>query len=314
MLDNKFYERLEKIYSKEDIKIIKSSFETKKREVSFRINTLKSNKQEIETFLWENNFKFKKVSFLPDSYILPEIIEKDIWNTSIYKDWKIYLQSISSQIPSTLLELKENDRVLDITAAPWSKTTQISALLKNTWEIVACEQNMIRMEKLKYNIKKLWCTNITTFKWDARKLQNFYKKESFDSILADLPCSWEWRINLNNPKTYSFWNEPNIKRNYLLQKDIIKNTIFLLKPGWVFVYSTCTMSPEENEWIVHYILSNFKDMELDDINLEYKYFRPWIKKFDKYVYQNDIIKTIRSIPSEESEWFFVAKFKKKNYN
>ena len=312
MLDNKFYERLEKIYSKQDLDILKDWLNTKKRPVTIRVNTLKSTKEEIEDILKNLNIKYQKIDFLIDAYMLFDILEKDLWDKDFYKDWKIYLQNISSQIPVNIMDLKKWDRVLDLTAAPWSKTTQISALLNNTWEIIACEKNAIRMEKLKFNIKRLWCKNIQTYKWDVRKIWNLYEENSFDKILADLPCSAEWRINLNNNKSYSFWNEANIKRNYILQKDILKNTISMLKPGWILVYSTCTIAPEENEAIAHYIVSNFKDMKLEDINLEYKNFRPWIKSFWKNIYNKDIVKTIRCLPSGETEWFFVAKFRKDN--
>lgn len=310
MLDNKFYERIEKIYSKEDLDILKDWINTKKRPVSFRVNTLKSDNTKIEESLKENNISFEKVSFLDWAYTLTSWIEKDLWELDIYKNWEIYLQNISSLIPVTLLDLEKNDRVLDITAAPWSKTTQMSAIMCNMWEIVACEQNQIRMDKLKHNISKLWANNIKTVKTDARKLKDFFEEWYFDKILADLPCSSEWRINLSNEKTYSFWNEANIKRNYNLQKDIIKNTINLLKPGWTLVYSTCTIAPEENEAVVHFILSNYKDMKLEDIEIEFKHSRDWIKSFWKNIYNKEITKTKRIIPSNESEWFFIAKFKK----
>jgi len=194
-LPAEFIHRLEKIYSKEDLDIVKSWFQTN-RPLSIRVNTLKTNNENIEKELNKLNINFEKISFLENWYILLNIEKKDIWKTEIYKNWEIYLQNISSQIPALVLWVKEGENILDLTAAPWSKTTQISALMNNTWSILACEKNAIRMDKMKYNIKKLGCKNIETYKWDVRNLAKYLKENKkdilFDRIIADLPCSAEW--------------------------------------------------------------------------------------------------------------------------
>lgn len=306
-----FWERLKKIYSNDDIEIVKKWLNTKKRKVSFRINTLKSTDDEILSILKEKNIKYSSVIFLPNSYILKNDEEKVLWDLDIYKNWKIYIQSISSQIPPYFLDLKEGNIVLDVTAAPWSKTSQISAILWNTWKIIANELNQIRLEKLKFTCSRQWCENIEIVKNDAKNLWKKFEIGTFDAILADLPCSAEWRINLWNEKSFWFWSEENIKKNYKLQKEILISVIPLLKNGWVLVYSTCTLAPEENEWIVHFVLSNFKDLEIENIELDYKNIRRWITKFWDVVYNKNVSKSIRCLPSEETEGFFIAKFRKK---
>jgi 16S rRNA (cytosine1407-C5)-methyltransferase len=85
--------------------------------------------------------------------------------------------------------------------------------------------------------------------------------------------------------------------------------ISLLKKWWVFIYSTCTLSPEENEDIVEYILG-FEWMRLNNIDLDFEFKRDWIKEYKDKKYSFDNTKIIRILPSELSEWFFVAKFKK----
>lgn len=309
-LNKQFWERLKNIYSKVDIDIVKNWFSTKKRKVSFRINRLKSDWKDVLEILSKIWLKYSKVDFLEDAYILDNWTEKDLWDLSFFKDGKIYLQSIASQIPANYLDLKSNDIVLDVTAAPWSKTSQIASILGNTWEIVANDNNAIRIDKLKFTLERQWVKNTKVIKHDATKLSEIYKENSFDKILADLPCSAEWRINLNNEKTYSFWNEANIKRNYIIQKEILKNIVNLLKVGWILVYSTCTIAPEENEAIVHFLLSNFKCLEIVPINLDYKNIRKWISKFWETVYNKKVDNSLRCLPSEDTEWFFVVKFRK----
>jgi 16S rRNA C967 or C1407 C5-methylase (RsmB/RsmF family) len=125
-----------------------------------------------------------------------------------------------------------------------------------------------------------------------------------------LPCSAEWRINFWVEKTYWFWSEDNIKKNYKLQKEILSSILPILKTGWNLVYSTCTIAPEENEGIVHFLLSNFKNLEIQEIFLDYKNIRNWIASFWNTVYNKNVIKSLRCLPSEETEGFFIAKFKK----
>jgi 16S rRNA C967 or C1407 C5-methylase (RsmB/RsmF family) len=246
--------------------------------------------------------------------------EKILWEQSIFTQWKIYLQWITSQLIGELLKNELQNhliKVLDLTAAPGWKTSHISALLQNNWEIVANELSMVRMEKLKFTLARQGCKNVITLKWDAKDLKNQYQNWYFDIIIADLPCSAEGRINLHNEKSYAFLEKPNIhEKNYQIQKDILKETVSLLKSWWTLMYSTCTCDPRENEWIVHFLLSNYKDLYMENIHdifqntSLWKYIRPWLKSFWKYIYSNETPKSIRIIPNEETEWFFIAKFKK----
>lgn len=89
----------------------------------------------------------------------------------------LYIQWISSQIPVLLLDLKNDSKVLDVSAAPWSKTTQIASIMWNEWEIIANELNTIRAEKLKHNISLQWANNVQIIKFDARKLEKIWKQK-----------------------------------------------------------------------------------------------------------------------------------------
>ncbi|NDK08377.1 methyltransferase domain-containing protein [Candidatus Gracilibacteria bacterium] len=309
-LDKRFWQRMENIYPSIDIDIIKKGFNSKKRKVSFRINRLKTDGDDVLDVLKEIGLSYSKVDYLDDAYILDNGTEKDLWDLSIFKDGKIYLQSIASQIPVNFLDLKNGDNVLDVTAAPGSKTSQIASILDNSGEIIANDNNAIRIDKLKFTLERQGVKNTKVIKTDATKLSLIYKEYSFDKIVADLPCSAEGRINLNNEKSYSFWNEANIKRNYIVQKEILKNIVNLLKVGGILVYSTCTIAPEENEAIVHFLLSNFKCLEIEPITLDYKYIRKGVTKFGDKVYNKKVENSLRCLPSEDTEGFFVAKFRK----
>ena len=100
----------------------------------------------------------------------------------IYKDGKIYLQSLSSMLPPIILEPQEGKDILDMAAAPGGKTTQMAALSNNKAHITACEMNNIRIEKLKYNVEKQGATCVYVMQKDSRQIDDFF---SFDQILLD---------------------------------------------------------------------------------------------------------------------------------
>ena len=312
-LPKQLVDRLKSIYSKDELEIIHSWFSCEKRKTSFRVNTLKTTCEEIEWILDTQNLEYEKSPFLKNGYILLHGVEKDLWDLDIFTDWKIYLQSLSSQIPVDILDLNQWENILDITAAPGGKTSQASAYLNNTWKIIANDNNQIRIDKLKFTLERQWCKNVEVIKSDARNIWKDYEDftEYFDHIIADVPCSAEWKINIHREKSYWFWNEWIIKKNYKLQKQIIKSIIPLLKQGWSLVYSTCTLAPEENEAMVHMILSNYPELEIQDIQLDYQNTKPWILKFWKQCFRKEVSKSMRILPTDETEWFFVAIFKKR---
>jgi len=122
-LPKELIDRLKEIYSRDELKIINSWFKCESRKTTFRINTLKTSTKDVLDILKEKNLDFEKVSFLKNWYILINWKEKDLWDLDIYKQGKIYMQSISSQLPVDLLDLEDFHKVLDITAAPgWKKT------------------------------------------------------------------------------------------------------------------------------------------------------------------------------------------------
>ena len=183
-------DKLERQYGK---KITQKIFEgyIKKRKTTFRINTLKSNCIEVENVLKEKQLNFTKVEYIPNAYILENGNEKDLEKLEIYDEGKIYVQSLSSMLPPLILNPRENADILDMTAAPGGKTTQIAALVKNKANITACENNHIRAEKLKYNIEKQGATSVYIMEKDSRQIDDFFK---FDQILLDAPCSRKWNL------------------------------------------------------------------------------------------------------------------------
>lgn len=178
-------EMLEKQYGKEITQDIIEGYH-QKRAVTFRVNTLKTTVEEIEKKLKEKQIEWERVSWSKEAFLLKEVTEKEIQELEIYQKGEIYLQSFSSMLPPIILNPKQNYDILDMTAAPGGKTTQMAVLTQNKAHITACEMNHIRIQRLKYNIEKQGASSVYVMPIDSRKIDDFF---SFDQVLLDAPCS-----------------------------------------------------------------------------------------------------------------------------
>ena len=274
------------------------------RKTTVRVNTLKSNVQDVIREFKENNIKFDRVEWYKDALVIKNVKEKELQNLEIYQKGKIYLQSLSSMIPPLVLNPKPNEKVLDLTAAPGSKTTEISALMENKGYILANELDSIRCERLRYNIEMQGANIVEVINKRGEKVGEEHKEE-FDKVLLDAPCSGEGRFLGNSPKTYRTWSKKTVNELAKLQKKLLKSAYEALKPGGVLVYSTCTLNKKENEEVLEWALENL-ELKLLDINLD---LREKLQGFNKGL-NKEISKAIRILPSKNMEGFFIAKFKK----
>ena len=297
MIPEFLIERLENQYGKDLVKEIIEGYK-KQRKVTFRVNTLKTTVEGIEEVLDEKNIEYKKVSYYKEAFIIENTRENEIKQLDCYKNGEIYMQSLSSMLPPIILEPKENTDILDMTAAPGGKTTEIATITQNKARITAVEMNKIRAEKLKYNVEKQGVNSVYIMQQDARKIDSFF---SFDSILLDAPCSGSGTININDVKLEKTFTRELINKSIKSQKTLIRKAIEILKKGSELVYSTCSILQEENEDIINEILKT-KKVEIVNINF------PGIEELPKL--PSKIKGTLCVMPNEEYEGFFVAKLKK----
>lgn len=269
----------------------------KKRVSSFRVNKLKSSKKEIEDILKKNNIRYKKASFYDDAFILEENMELIIEELDIYKNGKIYMQSLSSMLPAIILDPKEGEDILDMTAAPGGKTTQIASMTNNKANVTACEMNNIRFERLKYNIEKQGA-RVFAMQKDSRKIEDFF---SFDKILLDAPCSGSGTLSVYDNKIEKYFTEKLIEKSIKAQSSLLRKATKLIKAGKELVYSTCSILDVENENIVNEILkdNNFEIVPIKFDGME-----------DLPLLPTKIKGTLCIMPNELYEGFFVAKIKR----
>ena len=275
------------------------------RNTSLRVNTIKYNIQELMKYLREKNIKFERVSWYNDALIIKNANEKEIQKLDIYEKGYIYLQSLSSMIPPLVLNPKLGEKVLDLTAAPGSKTTQMVVMMKNDGYILANELDKIRCDRLQYNVEKQGANIVEVINNRGEKVGEEYQ-EKFDKVLLDAPCSGEGRFLGNNVGTYRNWSKRTVRELAKLQKKLFKSAYTALKPNGMMVYSTCTLNKDENENILQWAIENF-NVKLLDINIDFK---EKMQGFNDGL-DGSINKAIRILPSKNMEGFFVAKLKKK---
>ncbi len=271
------------------------------RYTTLRVNTLKSSIANVKDILDKNSIEYEQVEFYADALIIKSANEKDLAKLDLYKNGEIYLQSLSSMIPVLVLDPKKGESILDLTAAPGSKTTQMAGMMQNEGYILANEIDKIRCDRLKHNVELLGAKIVEVSNNDGTNIGKNYN-EKFDKVLLDTPCSGEGRFVLEDEKSYCKWSNELVKNLSNLQKELFKSAYNSLKKGGIMVYSTCTLNKEENEKIINWALQNFT-LEVLDINLK---FNECTKASNKGV-NKDIEKGVKILPSNRMEGFFVCK-------
>lgn len=260
-----------------------------KKKTTFRVNNLKSNKEEIESILNSNNIKYSKVDFYDDAFILETDI--DLRELDIYKEGKIYVQSLSSMLPPLYFDYKQNDSIIDMAAAPGGKTSEIASITNDTVLITAVEKNKLRGEKLIYNLDKQGLKHYSIIFEDATKLNEFMK---FNKVLLDAPCSGSGTIIKEQLNSIT---EDLVNRSSNIQKELLDKAINLVNVGDVIIYSTCSIFKVENEEVINKYIQEGR-IEVIPINTSIETLPSTIEG----------VLTIK--PTELYEGFFISKLKK----
>ncbi len=295
-LPEPFLKRLEDRYSLSDYESVLRGFMVSRSPV-FRLNSLKIAVENLEGRLRDEKVRFRRIPGFDGSYEIVNGKESQVERLPIWEEGKIYFQGLASQIPPLILAPQPGNRVLDMTAAPGSKTTQMAAMMDNSGEILANELDPIRFEKLQFNVRKQGVTNVSLRQGDGGVLYKEHE-QSFDAILLDVPCSGEGRFRLEDSATFRYWSDRLIRDCAKTQRRLLKSAARCLKPGGKMVYSTCTLSYEENEGMLAWFLQEFPEFVLipvPDLGIQ-----PLKKK------EEEFSEPIRIMPNHLHEGFYVA--------
>ncbi len=337
-LPEQFVERLSTIFGLSRFREIERTFVS--RPTTFRVNTLKATSDQVIPLLSSAGFKFQKIQWYPHAFILLNKSKRELTDSQVYLDGKIYIQSLASMVPPIVLDPKPGDTVLDLTAAPGSKTSQIVAHMEKKGELLANDKNKVRFFKLKHNMELLGVvdmktpigneprpnppltgegTNTGNWKFTLRmehgaQLSREYA-EHFNKILLDVPCSAEARFDTADPKSFGYWSPRKIKEMAYTQRILLRAAWHMLVPGGTLVYSTCTFAPEENEVQIQKFLDRTPDAELIPIELPSLQSALRVDTWNTTVISDMVKKnTFRISPNSQIEGFFVALLRKKIVN
>jgi len=307
-----FVTRMEDLLGKADAeKFFEISYT--KTPTSIRCNTLKISVDELKKRLEDYGWKIKQpLEGFPEVMVIESKLKPgEIGKTKEHLLGYYYVQEISSMLPMLALQPKPGEIILDLCASPGSKTTQAAAMMNNEGTIIANELSMGRIGILNSNLERCGVMNTIVTRKEGVALCNRFLKKSqmrFDKILVDAPCSGEGTLR-KSPKTFEMWNVNMIKKLAGVQKQLAIAALKILKVGGEMIYSTCTLSPEEDEMIVDYLVENF-DIEIEQIKLPLK-FRCGVTDWEGEKLSDEVKKCLRLYPQDnDTDGFFVAKIKK----
>lgn len=266
-----------------------------------RVNTLKISVPDLKKRLGKE-WTLTPIQWCKEGFFIEhETKRRDIGNLLEHALGYVYIQDASSMIPPVVLDPKPGEVVLDMCAAPGSKTTQLAQYMENKGLLIANDFKGIRLAPLGINLNRCGVTNAITTLMRGERIKGL----QFDKILLDAPCSGTGTI-CKSFKILKEWSPGGVQRLTKIQRNLFKTAIELLKPGGEIVFSTCSCEYEENEANVEFFLENYP-VELMDIELNINRGEP--------ISDNPEIKkkVLRIWPFDnDTEGFFVSKFRKTN--
>ena len=251
-----FYDTLEKQYGNENLKQAITSLK-KIPYLSLRVNKLKYSEEEFEEFLKKNDIQIiKKVDTV--YYVNSGLII----NSEEFKAGKIIAQDASSYLAAKNLGAMPNELVLDICAAPGGKTAVLAEEMKNSGEVIAIDIHQHKIKLIDTNMKKLGIDIVKAIVMDARNVNKQGRK--FDKILVDVPCSG-YGVIRKKPEILYSKNRENIEELAKLQLEILNSAADILKDGGELIYSTCTITDEENTNNIKKFLEERKEFKVEKL-------------------------------------------------
>lgn len=279
------------------------------RPLTIRTNSLKTRRRDLAQALINRGVnldpvgKWSKVGLVIYSSQVP------LGATPEYLAGHYMIQGASSMLPVLALAPEEKERILDMCAAPGGKSSHIAALMKNTGELFSNDANRDRLHAVIGNFHRMGVVNSIVSCMDGTKYRNFMT--GFDRVLLDAPCTGTGVI-AKDPSVKTSKSETDIQRCYNLQRQLILSAIDCLssksKTGGYLVYSTCSVLPQENEWVIDYALKK-RNVRLVETGLDFG--TEGLTNYCQLKFHSSMKLTRRYYPhTHNMDGFFVAKLQK----
>ena len=239
-------ERLQQILSGERYEAFVDQALLPKR-AHVRVNTLRSDVEEVRGDLERMGIRHEPLAWCDHAFVT-ESEPRALQDSRLWKNGGFHIQSPSSIATSLVLAPEPGERILDMCAAPGSKTSHIAALMNNEGELVANDLSKPRMHRMRALLELMGAKALV--RRSAGEQIGRREPVSFDRVLVDAPCSGEGRMRPDDPGSYKNWRPKVPKQLSSRQKSLLHSAIEAVRPGGVVIYSTCTFSVEENEMVL----------------------------------------------------------------
>ena len=278
------------------------ALDEEKEGISVRVNTSKSDIDKTIKILEDENVTVK-VNPLADNMLRISGFGA-INELQAFKEGLIQPQDLSSSLVATISGAKQGDICMDLCSAPGGKTIHLADMLKGEGKIIAGDLTGKKVDLINENISRTGFSNITVNIWDATKdMEEYY--ETADVVIADVPCSGLGVINNKADIRYRL-KEEDIKELSLISKKILECASKYLKKGGVLVFSTCTMTKEENDENRQFVIENLR---LEPVSIE-EYLNEDLLLIgeNKFTAKEGYLKLFIS---DKNDGFYISKFIKK---
>ncbi|MBO4351634.1 MAG: RsmB/NOP family class I SAM-dependent RNA methyltransferase, partial [Proteobacteria bacterium] len=274
-----------------------------------RVNPLRASTEQVMEVLQNLGFELERVPGLEDALQIMSMPFEPTQTIYHFAGWFVK-QSLSSQLPVHYLDARPGQNILDMCAAPGSKTSQIATAMHNQGCLYANDLAGKRMTPLAARLDAMGVSHAVLYNMAAERLPHILPP-FFDRVLADVPCSGLGHTDTMEENRWRYETARNPESQYQLQYRILVTGCKLLKPGGRIVYSTCSLNPDEDESVIHELLSRYpmKLIEMEDIPCVS--FRKGITEFDGRTFIPEVTKTRRVTPWENNtQGFYVAVLEK----
>lgn len=232
---------------------------------SIRVNTLKIKTEELRERLENKKFKLDLINWIPHAF---KVLYQPYNLGSLHEFLQgyYYLQNIASMLPALILNPNSDDIVIDMCAAPGSKSTQLAQIMNNKGTLVLIDKYKKRLPALNMNLRRMGIANSIVLNFDSINLEKL--KIKADKILLDAPCTGEGLIR-QDPSRKKSKHLKDIQKMASIQQKLLKAGLNVLKSGGHLLYSTCSIAPEENELVINKVLHNNSHFSIIKINYQY---------------------------------------------
>ena len=232
---------------------------------SIRVNTLKIQPGELRNRLENKGFELQTIEWISYGF---EVLKEtyNLGSLHEYLQGYFYLQNVASMLPAIILDPKPGETIIDMCAAPGGKATHMAQIMNNKGSLILIERNSKRIPALEINLRRMGVLNSIVLNLDAINLQKLNIEA--DKILLDAPCTGEGLIRQDKSRKKSK-TQKDIEKLAGIQKKLLNSGLKVLKPGGTLLYSTCSIAPEENEFVINDVLQDRLEYSIIPLNNRY---------------------------------------------